>query len=191
MPTFLLASRSAARKEMLEKAKVPFLVEVSSYEEDMTLDMPPNDLAMYLSRGKASDVAAKFSNAVILGVDSFAVCDGELLGKPHTIQRAREMLSMLSGREHTYMSGFTIIDSKTGQEYSEAVESQVYFRTLSEDEINSYLAKESVMDLAAAYSSQGLGAAFIEKIEGDPSNVRGLPLSRLTVALREFGINLV
>jgi septum formation protein len=110
MKKLILASQSPARREILQTTGYPFVVEVSDYEEDMTLKLEPNDLAIHLSKGKAKDVASRHKDAVILAADSFAVFGNELLGKPHTQERAKEMLAMLSGPCHSFVTGFTIID---------------------------------------------------------------------------------
>jgi septum formation protein len=187
----ILASQSPARREILQSTGYPFVVEVSNYEEDMTLSLPPKDLAVHLSRGKAKDVASGHQDAIILAADSFAVFEDKLLGKPHTIERAKEMLIMLSGQCHSFVTGFTIIDGASGQEFSNAVETKVFFRELTPEEIDGYLAKENVLNNAGAYIIQQLGALLVEKIDGDYSNVMGLPISKVAQALNKFGINLI
>lgn len=190
MKPLLLASASPVRKLILEEAGIPFAVEVSGYEEDMGLPMVPEKLAMHLSQGKARSVVARNKGVIVLGADSFAVFGDQLLGKPHTVERAREMLNMLSGHCHTYITGFTIIDSDTGREHSEAVISTVYFRSVDSLEIEDYLAREDVRDKAAAYDVSSLGQQLIEKIDGDYNNVRGLPINRVLEILRDFGTQL-
>lgn len=186
MKPLILASGSPSRKEILEEAKIPFSIDVSNYEEDMGLDMPPKELAMYLSKGKARDVAKRHKKAIILAADSFGVFNGQLLGKPHTLKRAKEMLAMLSGQRHSFITGFTIMDADTGEQYSEAVETKVYFKELAQREIEDYLTKENVLEKAGAYTIQDLGRHLIEKIKGDYDNVRGLPLAHVTKALERF-----
>lgn len=190
MKTLILASGSASRREILGQTGYPFIVEPSNFEEDMSLAMPPTDLALFLSRGKAEDVAKRHKHAVILAADSFGVFKGELLGKPHTIARAKEMLSMLSGQEHSFITGFTIIESDTNKKYQEAVETKVSFKELSPSEIDNYIASENVLDKAGAYAVQGLGGSFITKIDGDINNVQGLPLDYVIKALTNFGIKI-
>lgn len=189
MKQLILASGSPARKEVLQRTGIAFTVEASKYEEDMTLKLKPVELAMYLSKGKARDVATHHKNAVILAADSFAVFNGELMGKPHTLQKAKQMLTSLSGHCHTFITGFTIIDTDTGKEHSEADETKVYLRTLSAKDIDGYLAKENVLNNAGAYIIQHLGAVLIKKIDGNYSNVAGLPLPKVAEALKTFGIN--
>ncbi|MDB5171109.1 MAG: Maf protein [Candidatus Saccharibacteria bacterium] len=191
MKQLVLASASPAREELLSRAHASFIVDVSDYEEDMTLPLEPNELAIHLALGKGRSVASRHTNSIILSADSFAVFDKQLLGKPHTEARANQMLTMLSGQCHLFITGFAILDTDTGKEYSAAVETRVYFRELSSTEIDNYLAKENVLAKAGAYTVQGLGAAFVERIEGDYSNVVGLPLASATLALRDFGIELI
>ncbi len=190
MKSLILASGSTGRREILKGANYPFTVDVSSYEEDMGLDMAPKDLAIFLSRGKAYDVAKRHKNSVILAADSFGVFEGHLLGKPHTVERAREMLTMLSGQCHSFITGFTILDSDSGKSYAAAVETKVYFKKLTSEKIADYLSKEDVLDKAGAYTIQGLGKNFIEKIVGDYNNVCGLPLDNVIQAIADFGIDL-
>jgi len=188
MKKFILASGSEPRKQLLEKTGIAFTAEVSNYEEDMTLDLSPGDLAKRLSKGKAEAVAARHKDAVVLGADSFVVFHGQLLGKPHTKERAYEMLAMLSGDCHEFVTGFTIVDSSSGKSYSEVVVSKVYFCTLTSQEIARYLAREDVLHNAGAYRIQDIGSVLVEKIEGSYSNVVGLPLSQVADALKPFGI---
>ena len=191
MKKLILASGSQSRREILSTTGYPFSVEPSNYEEDMTLKMSPADLAVFLSVGKARDVAKRHNDAVILAADSFAVFDEKLLGKPHTKERAVEMLSMLSGKCHSFVTGFTIIDAENKNEYSESVESKVCFKDLTPVQIDAYIESDDVLDKAGAYTVQGPGSdRIISRIEGDENNVMGLPLERVKLALRGFGIDL-
>lgn len=187
----ILASGSAGRKALFDKLQFPYRIQVSNYEEDMSLNLAPKDLAIELSRGKARDVASRNKNAVVLGADSFAVFKGQLLGKPHTTKRAKEMLNMLSDNSHSFITGFTIIDTESDREVSEAVESKVHFRKISQAEIDNYLSKEDVLQKAAAYTVQGMGSIFITRIEGSFDNIIGLPLAHVSEQLKTFGINLL
>ncbi len=187
----ILASGSEARRQLLEQTGYPFEIDVSGYEENMSLNLEPRKLAIFLSKGKAEDVAKRHSNSVILGADSFCVLNGELLGKPHTLERAKEMLGRLSGKKHVFITGFTIIDADSQESFSDAVETSVYFRKLTPQEIDSYLSKEDTLQRAGAYIMQGLGGMLIDKIDGDYTNVMGLPLGRVAAALKKFGINLL
>jgi len=98
---------------------------------------------------------------------------------------------MLSGQVHSFITGFTIIDTESKQEISEAIESKVYFRKLTKEEIDNYIAKENVLEKAGAYSIQGLGMLLIDKVDGDYSNIRGLPVVVIAHHLKKFGIQLL
>ena len=192
MKQLILASSSPSRKKILELLKIPFMVDASNYQEDMTLKLEPKDLAKHLSLGKAQDTSVRHHNAVVLGADSFAVSDGRvLLGKPHTREQAKKTLMTLSGRAHSFITGFTIIDTDTRKQFSDVVETRVYFRKLTTAEIDSYLDREDVLERAGAYIIQGLGIVLIDKIEGSYSNVMGLPISQILVALKRFNIKLL
>ena len=101
------------------------------------------------------------------------------------------MLTALGGKSHSVITGFTIVDTDTGKTVSRSVETKVYIRTLAPSEIEAYVRSKEPMDKAGAYAIQGLGAILVERIEGDYSNVVGLPLCALTEALKEFGINVL
>lgn len=188
----ILASGSASRKEIMDKLGVKYSIDVSDYEEDMTLKMEPKELAIYLSRGKAEAVAKRHKDAVILAADSFAVYRGSLLGKPHTKEEAINMLKKLSGTSHQFITGFTIIDSYSGKTYSDSEVTTVYFRKLTPEEIDNYVSKEDVVNTnAGAYRIHGLGAVLVSKIDGTSSNAQGLPISKVAKALKDFGVEII
>lgn len=168
-----------------------FSVCSSGYSEDLNLSLRPRDLARFLSRRKAEAVAYKFRDAVIIAADTFIIAGNRVLGKPHTMREARSMLQALSGKAHSVITGFTIIDTLSGAVVSRSVETIVYFRNLSGKEISAYVRSKEPMDKAGAYAIQGLGSVFIRKIEGDYYNVMGLPLHDLTVSLDKFGIHVL
>ena len=186
MKKIILASGSPRRKELLTDAGIKFDIDVSDYKEDMTLDLPPHELAKYLSKGKADAVAGRHKNAIIVAADTFVVLKGEVLGKPHTKEKAKEMLKKLSGQTHSIVTGFTIIDTATGKTISEAHESKLYFREILLEEINEYVASGEPLDKAGAYAVQGGGGKFVEKIEGDYSNIIGIPMKAFLEKLEKI-----
>jgi septum formation protein len=191
MKKIVLASASPRRKEILEITGLKFSVCVSDYEEDLSLKFNPRELARFLSRKKAETVARKYKDAIIIAADTFIVFKNRLLGKPHVDREAEKMLKMLNGRVHSVITGFTIIDTGSGKTLSRSIETKVYFKKLSLEEIRAYVRSKEPLDKAGAYAIQGLGAVFIEKIEGDYFNVVGLPLCALSEALRKFGVNVL
>jgi septum formation protein len=187
----MLASSSPRRKEILRKTGLKFSVDAGDYEEDMDLTLKPRQLARFLSSEKAKAVAAKYANALVIAADTFIVFQGSLLGKPHTRDEARRMLALLNGKQHSVITGFTVIDTRTGKKLSRSVETKVFFKKMTTQEIESYVKTGEPLDKAGAYAIQGMGAMIVRKIEGDYFNVMGLPLSSLTEALRKFGVSVL
>jgi septum formation protein len=187
----LLASASPRRKEILGLTGLRFVIDPSDYEENMDLNLKPHQLARFLSLQKAEATARKHRNALIIAADTFIVFQDRLLGKPHTPQESRRMLQLLSGKAHSVITGFTVMDSVTGRKISKSVETKVYFRKMTGQEIRAYVSTGEPLDKAGAYAIQGLGAVFIKKIEGDYFNVVGLPLSSLMEVLKKFGVSVL
>src|SRR4030042_3393861 len=109
MRTIILASASPRREELLKKIGLKFKVEPSNYEEDMSHELEPHELAKSLSWEKAKLVAKKHKNVLVIAADTFIVFEGEILGKPRTEIEAREMLERINGKPHSVITGFTII----------------------------------------------------------------------------------
>ncbi|MGE5894486.1 MAG: Maf family protein, partial [bacterium] len=149
----------------------------------------PLKLARRLSAEKAKAVAKKHTNAIIIAADTFISFRGKLLGKPHTNEEARKMLKMLTGKSHSVVTGYTIIDTAQKKKVSRSVETRVWFKKMTNEEIESYIHSGEPLDKAGAYAIQGLGAVLIKKIEGDFFNVVGLPLFDLVQQLKKFGIH--
>lgn len=189
MQKLILASQSPWRKIILEKLGIPFEVVVSEYEEDMSLKMPPRELVVHLARGKAEDVSKKYPDAIVLGADTFIVHGAELLGKPGTPERAKEMLMSLKGKWHDIMTGFVIINRQTGESVEEVVTTRVHIRDADESEIDAYVQTGEPLNVAGGYAIQGRAGAVVDKIEGDYWNIVGLPMSAVVVALKKMGVS--
>ncbi len=188
----VLASASPRRRALLEQIGLDFDVVPSRSEELMHVGETPEQLVVRLSLEKAGDVAARpeVAGRWFIGSDTIVLCGGRILGKPRDAEDAAAMLRQLSGREHQVLSGFAVIDRQTGRQCQEAVCTKVRFRDLTDDEIARYIATGEPADKAGAYAIQGLGVCFVAGIEGSYSNVVGLPLCRLTLVLKEFGVPL-
>jgi len=191
MKKIILASASPRRRELLALTGLKFKVDPGDYQEDMSIPLDPHRLSRFLSLEKAKDVAARHRDALIIAADTFIVFRGGLLGKPHTEREARRMLLMLSGRRHSVITGFTILDTASGKRLSRSVETTVFFRKLTGKEIDAYVKSGEPLDKAGAYAIQGLGAIVVRKIEGDYFNVIGLPLNALAEGLKKFGIQIL
>jgi septum formation protein len=191
MKKIILASASPRRKEILLTAGLKFDICVSDYEEDLGMKKEPRALARFLSRKKAEGVAHKYKNAIIIAADTFIVFKGKLLGKPHTAKEAIKMLTMLNGKAHSVVTGFTVLDTGSNKLVSRSIETKVYFKKSTQKEIKAYVSTKEPLDKAGAYAIQGLGAVFVEKIEGDFLNVVGLPLAALAESLKKFGVSIL
>jgi septum formation protein len=191
MRQIVLASSSPRRKELLEKFGLRFTVDAGAFREDLSRGMEPHKLAREISLGKADSVAWKYPDALVIGVDTFGILGNRILGKPETEDEACEMLAAISGRWHLVITGFTVIDTACGKIASHSVETKVYIRKISPEEIEAYIKTGEPLGKAGGYAIQGLGALFVEKIEGDYFNVVGLPMYALMNTLREFGISII
>lgn len=187
----ILASTSLGRKELLEQTGLKFSTEASDYEEDMSLAVHPTELVKILSQGKAQAVAGKHEDAIVIGADSIVVLGEKIFGKPEDSDDAERMLREIRGTMHTFITGFTIINTKSGREVTNISETNVYFKKLIDHEIKEYVATGESVGHAGAYSIQGRGAMLVERIEGEYTNIIGLPLSQLASVLMDFGVNVL
>lgn len=188
MRKIILASASKGRKFVLEKSGLPFIVERSDYEEDMTLRLPPARLAKTLAIGKAESVAVKHDNAIVIAADTLVEFRGKVIGKPYTVKKATAQLKQLSGKTHDIFTGYCIIDAKTGKKHSGTVRTSVTFRKLSPREISAYVATGEPLNAAGAYNIENGAASFVSHIKGDFYNVVGLPLFKIMEELAIFGV---
>ena len=191
MKRLILASQSPRRKEILEKTKLPFVIVVSEYEEDMSEDLPPIELAQKLSKGKAELVAKKHPDAVVIAADTFVLFDEKLLGKPKSKEEAAEMLRMISGKRLSVITGVTLLEDAAEKEVTFAEETHLEMKELGNEEIDAYVATGEPRDKAGAFAMQEIGASFVRRVEGDFFSAVGLPLYRLVHELKDFGIDIL
>ena len=165
----VLASGSPRRKELLEQIGIKARIRPSVQEEKSQAETP-EELVMELAAVKAQDIAAGCeSGTLVIGADTVVVLDEKILGKPQTPERAVEMIQKLQGREHQVYTGVTVILCMENGE----------LWPMTEDEISTYAQSGEPLDKAGAYGIQGSFAAYIKGIQGDYTNVVGLPLGRL------------
>ncbi len=179
----ILASASPRRKELLSLFGLPFVVRAADIDETMDPGKPPFDEVARVSRAKALAVSREEDDAVV-AADTIVVCDGRVLGKPHSREEAIAMLSLLSGRDHQVMTGCTVLRGSQIETFTEVTD--LHFRPLSQREIETYVASGEPMDKAGAYGIQGGAALFCERIAGDYYNVMGLPVCRLSQTLKRL-----
>ncbi len=186
-PDIVLASASPRRADLLESAGIRARTCPSSVDETYLPGETPEGHALRLASAKAREVSAKCSGRFFIGADTIVVIDGEIMGKPVDSADAERMLRKLSDSSHAVITAYTVLDTETGQEISEAVTTLVYFRQLRDEEIHAYIASGCPFDKAGAYAIQGAAAQMIRKIEGSYTNVVGLPLCEIVEALRKMG----
>jgi septum formation protein len=178
-PQLVLASGSPRRAEILRAVGWPFTAQPADVDETRRIREEAVEYVERLAREKASAVAHKLNEGLVLGADTMVVCDGKILGKPTDEADARRMLRALSGRWHDVLTGVALIKAG-GAIYAVAHErTRVKFGALSEEEIAWYAATGEPQDKAGAYAVQGRAALFIEGLEGDYWNVMGLPVNLL------------
>jgi len=187
LASFILASVSPRRKELLEGMGIEFDVIPSGINEDFLNGETPRDHVLRLSKEKSSAVSRNNPDAWVLGADTVVIIDGEVIGKPGTQNEARAMLARLSGREHRVITGFTIVNKSADVMITDAVESFVIFKEISEDEMDWYVKTKEPYDKAGGYAVQGMAAFFIREIRGSYTNVVGLPLTEVVTALKRVG----
>jgi len=173
----------------MELLRLPFTAVGADYEEDMSLDLSPEDLVAHLALGKAQAVAKDYADALVIGGDTIVVHDGTLLGKPYTSEKAREMLQSLRGATHQIMTGLAVIDTKTGETRQAVSVSDLRFRDYTDEEIENYLQTGEPFDRAGAYALQGYASLFAQEIRGDYYSILGLSVVELRKILDEFGID--
>lgn len=172
----VLASASPRRRELLAAMGWNFVVQPAPIDES---PLRGEDATAYVGRlalAKARHAAAgaESAGALVLGADTVVVVDNELLGKPSDEEDARRMLRLLAGRQHEVLTGVALVDGD--REWLEIERTKVEMAALRENEIALYVASGEPMDKAGAYAVQGLGALFVTRLEGNYSNVVGLPL---------------
>ena len=182
-----LASTSPQRRAILEQLQIPFDVVEPSYVEHDPPDADPVALVRAHAEGKAR--SARQDGRVTLGVDTTVHLDAKVYGKPADRLRAGEMLRALSGRTHVVVSGLCLLGP--GFEATDTAETKVTFRSLSEADVETYLASGEWEGRAGGYAIQGLGGRLVERSEGDYLNVVGLPGAALVALLERHAPELL
>lgn len=185
MVRFVLASSSPRRHQLLEEAGYRFDAVVPGVDESLRPGEAPYDYALRIARDKALKVAE--GDAIALGADTVVVYAGRAMGKPVDVAEAVAMLRLLSGQPHEVMSGWALA-GPNGIVASGVEITEVEFRELSAAEIDDYIASDEPMDRAGAYAIQGGAGAFVAAMAGSFSNVMGLPMEAVSVALAAAGV---
>lgn len=182
----ILASASPRRRELLTMLGLDFKVCPAPSEEELDPSLPIETAVAEVAAAKARSVISEYP---VLAADTTVCVCGHVLGKPRSREEAAEMLRMLSGKEHEVYTGVAL--KSGGRMLSACQKTSVFFRELTDAEINAYIKTGEPLDKAGAYGAQGLGALFIEKIDGDFFNVMGLPVCLVGKLLGKIGINVL
>ncbi len=176
----ILASGSPRRKELLTMLGLPFTVDLPSDFAEFTGSQvtDPAELVLKNSQGKVQTVSLRHPDALVLGVDTVVFHGDQILEKPKNAEDAFRMLKLLQGNMHTVFTAQVLLDTETQRQLESVEQTAVTFLPMTDEQIRTYIATGEPMDKAGAYAAQGIGAQFIQKIDGDFFNVVGLSVSR-------------
>lgn len=184
----VLASSSIRRLRVLRDAGIDPEVVVSGVDETTDEGLDTATVVAILAERKASAVAGRFPGALVLGCDSLLDLDHTALGKPASAEQAADMWRRLSGREATLMTGHCLIETGSGNRVRGVTTTVVRFGTPTDAEVAAYVASGEPLAMAGAFTIEGLGAPFVDGIDGDPGTVMGLSLPLLRQMLAEVGV---
>jgi septum formation protein len=186
VPRFVLASASPARLQTLRAAGVDAEVEVSGVDESQVTGRP-GDVALTLAVHKAEAVAAGRPDTLVLGCDSVLELDGEAHGKPRDAAEAIARWQRMRARSGVLHTGHCLVDTRSGRQRAALASTVVHFGDLTDEEITAYVGTGEPLRVAGAFTVDGLGGAFVERIEGDYHTVVGLSLPLLRTLMTELG----
>lgn len=188
----VLASTSRYRKGLLERLGKPFECADPQVREGALEGEAAPATALRLAEAKARAVSIRFPDALVIGSDQVATCEGARLDKPGNHDNAVRQLTHMSGRTATFETAVAVLDTKSGRLFTRVVPCSVRFRTLSPDVIERYLRREQPYDCAGSAKAEGLGVALIAGIDTeDPTSLIGLPLIALTELLAQAGFDVL
>ena len=187
----VLASQSPSRRMLLEQGGVRPVLRPAHIDEDAVIaslhDAPPATTVSTLARAKAETAIAEFPDDVVVGCDSMLLLDGELLGKPHTVEATIERWKAQRGKEAQLLTGHAVWFG--GEWVVDTVATTIRFGDVSDADIQAYAESGQPLECAGAFTLEALGSWFIDSIDGDPTSVIGLSMPLLRRCLYRFGLN--
>jgi len=193
-PRIILASRSPARRALMKELGVPFECHSTEIFEDMSAKHDPVELAMHLAAQKAEAAALKYTDAIIIGVDTFIIIGKEKIGKPETVEEAKKIIGAMSGKSIDVISGMAILKTdaqgRKNKEYITNAVTTLKIKKMTAAEISFLANHEEALQISGAFSIEGEGGKMVEEIIGDYNNVIGLPLFQLREILAKLGVKL-
>ncbi|KAB0564220.1 septum formation inhibitor Maf [Pseudomonas palleroniana] len=191
MLPLLLASSSVYRRELLSRLHLPFICSSPDIDETPHANESAMALVKRLAEDKARALATTHTGHLIIGSDQVAALDGQIIGKPHTFEKAREQLLAASGKRVSFLTGLALLNSQTGQCQVDCVPFTVHMRVLDAERIERYLRIEQPYDCAGSFKAEGLGVSLFQSTEGpDATSLVGLPLIRLVDMLLAEGVQI-
>lgn len=191
MLPLLLASSSVYRRDLLSRLRLPFTCSSPDIDESHRPGESALELVQRLSLEKAQVLAASHPAHLIIGSDQVAVLNGQIIGKPHIFDKARQQLLNASGASVSFLTGLTLLNSQTGHYQTDCVPFTVHMRHLNAEQIERYLHAEEPYDCAGSFKAEGLGVSLFQRTEGDDAtSLVGLPLIRLVDMLLAQGVAL-
>jgi len=193
MRTLVLASTSPYRLQLLRQLRLSFQVAAPLFKETIDQEIAPELQVKHLASHKAKSLAGRYPDALIIGADQvFVDGRGKVLGKPGSVEGAVAQLREMSGRSHTFYTGVTIFDSRSGEALTDVVTFTVTLKKLSREQIQRYIERENPVDCAGSFKIEGLGIALMERMDGcDYTALIGLPLIKVTEMLSHFGVEVL
>jgi len=190
LPSLVLASSSPFRRDLLAKLSLPFEQASPEVDESPLANEMPQQLVVRLAALKAQALAPRFPSSLIIGSDQVAIGpDGQVLGKPHTHERAVAQLLTMSGQRVTFVTGLCLLNVASGQLQTHCEPFDVVFRTLTQHQVERYVTAEQPLNCAGSFKSEGLGIALFRALDGrDPNALVGLPLIALVDMLAKESV---
>lgn len=185
----ILASNSKWRKKLINMAGFECESIPSNVSEDIEFNSP-DEYVMELSRRKANEVAKKLNEGIVISADTIGYMNNEKFEKPKNREEAFKNIKKLSGKVNYAVTGVTIIDVEKNKKITFAEKTEVYFKKMSDEEINWYIDNEKSVYDCAGYSIETCGSLFISKVDGSYTNIVGLPISRIYEEIKKFGYSI-
>ncbi|MFA5087702.1 MAG: Maf family protein [Candidatus Omnitrophota bacterium] len=191
-PKVILASNSPQRKLLLKRSGLSFIIRPSRVKESTKIRTSCSAFVKHNALLKAQDVAERSLEGIVIGADTIVYLGhGRIIGKPKDFHDAKRILKTLFARPHWVYTGVAVVDVRSKRRVVDYEKTKVYMNRLSDAEIERYHQKMSPLDKAGGFDIEGWGGLFIRRIEGCYSNVIGLPMAKLTLMLKEFGIEII
>ncbi len=185
--SIVLASASEGRQQLLRRAGILFHVDASNCSET-TEARKPEEYVTILALRKATEVSTRHPDAIVIGADTVIVHDGEIMGKPRSTTDAEAMLTRLAGGHHMLITGLAMLHASANRRYTGVEYTKVHIRPLTATQIRAYVASGESLGKSGSYDIQGLGSTIIDELQGDFTNVVGLPMAHLARELETFGV---